>query len=772
MPLLVGAAQAAAPNTGASTLQEVVVTAQKREQRLQDVPISVTALSQTQLVANRIENVNDLNGLAPNLTTRPSAGSTQIANYTLRGLFATGSAPGADKGVSEYIDGVYLQNPSSSIFNLADIQRIEVLKGPQGTLFGRNATGGAVSVFTRNPTGRFGFKQDFTGGNYDEFKSRTRLDLPAFGPLSATLMYTHEQRRGDVRNLGAGRVWDYSKAAPGVEGLEVSPSWLGGENINAFFAAIRFAPSAKFNAVLKWDWSHDDYTPDANGIALVRPGALAGIVALTNTPISTTRPDAVNNWFSTPGHATNSGTNLTMDYDATDHIKLRDIVAYRYARTQANNQLDGLGGIQLAPGLPFLGIVNSTLEHDNQFSNEMQFNYNASWVTFTAGWLHFDSHQSEGGPPGAANTIIFSPFPIPNAAPPVFNFVIPLARIFGDGVTQSALSVVHLRSEAIYAQPEIHLTKQLDVVFGIRETWDHKRGTDTGAPGSPIPIIYDKSKASFLGGINYKPTDDILTYIKYSTGYVSGGFLANFAYKAETAKSWEAGIKSDWFEHRLRANLAIYTVRYGDLQQVTSGSTFHLIVPSVPQTAPQVTFNLGNARATGFEFETSAKPTEHITLDGGVGYTHFKVLELQPFLGTLTPGQPTTWYPPYRPEWTANLSGEYDTGEIVDGAHASFRLDANFQSQSHTCSCGSILATVSDPFGVIRDTTIPDQWTLNGRIALTDFRTKYGMRGTVAIWGKNLTDNKNEVFTAYLGPFTGANYQWARTFGVDLTFEY
>jgi iron complex outermembrane receptor protein len=416
MPLLAGAAQAAAPTSqGAATLQEVVVTAQKREQRLQDVPISVTALSQTQLVANRIENVNDLNGIAPNLTTRPSAGSTMIANYTLRGLFATGSAPGADKGVSEYIDGVYLQNPSSSIFDLADIQRIEVLKGPQGTLFGRNATGGAVSVFTRNPTGRLGFKQEFTGGNYDEFKSRTRLDLPAFGPLSATLMYTHQQRRGDVRNLGAGTVWDYSKAAGGIEGKEVSPTWLGSENINAFFIAVRFAPSAKFNAVYKFDWTENDYTPDPNGLAatrLVELGPfLGGAFATSRTPVTTTRPDAVDNWFSTPGKSANTGHNLTMDYDLSDHIKLRDIVAYRWSRTQANNQLDGLGGVYLpvAPGLsfPFLGIVNSTLEHDNQFSNEFQFNYNQSWVTFTAGWLHFDSHQSEADRP-ARPTPLFS----------------------------------------------------------------------------------------------------------------------------------------------------------------------------------------------------------------------------------------------------------------------------------------------------------------------------------------------------------------------------
>jgi iron complex outermembrane receptor protein len=757
-------AGAAAPQTApaapmaSSQIEEVVVTAQKREQRLQDVPISVTALSSADLVANRVDNVQDLNGLAPNLTTRPSAGGAYIANYTIRGLFAQGSAPGADKGVSQYIDGVYLQNAGASIFDLAEIQRIEVLKGPQGTLFGRNATGGAISIFTRNPPGKFGFKQEFTVGNYDQFRSRTRIDTPTWGPFSATLTFTHIQRRGDIKNLGAGTVWDYSHATFGAIGKLTSPQTLGDQDINAVFTAVRFAPTDKVEALYKFDYSHNDFTPDANGVAATRFPPVLSFLGSSNTPITTTRPSAVNNWFSAPGHTTNYGHNLTMTYAVDPHLKLKNIFAVRYSSLFVANELAGFGGVLVAPNVPFLSLDSATETHEHQWSDEFQVNYDVNWLTLTAGYLHFEDKVSIGAPPGPPNTIIFSIVP---------GFVIPFAK-----PVPSIPSSVHLVSDAGYGQAEFHVTTQIDLVGGVRWTRDKKNGVDNGFPGSPIPIIYDKSKMSYLVGANYKPTDDILAYIKYSTGYVSGGFLANNAYKPETAASLEGGVKSEWFEHRLRANLAVFSVHYANLQQVTSGATYCLIQPAVPCTSPQVTFNFGDAHAKGFELEMTAKPLEGVTLDGGVGYTNFKVTNLAPFLGTTTPGLATTWYPPYRPDWTVNLAAQYDTHELVAGAHGSLRVDADFRSQSHLCSCGAELGHVSDPAGIIAATTIPGSWLVNARAALVNIDLGHGVVGTAALWGRNIFDNKEEVFAGFGVVFVGANYERARTFGADFSIEF
>src|ERR1700753_1377341 len=226
------AQQAPVEAARATGLEEIVVTAQRREQRLQSVPISITALSSEALKANRIETVADLNAVAPNLTVRLGAGGNQSPNYTLRGILGASSAAGQDKGVSPYLDGVYLQAQSGSIFELADIERIEVLKGPQGTLFGRNATGGAIQIITKDPTGELGGYQEFTAGNYAIFRSKTHVDLPAFGPVSASITYLHSQRDGDTKNSGAGTQWNYY--GTGTEsGTLTSPSRLGDDDTNA-----------------------------------------------------------------------------------------------------------------------------------------------------------------------------------------------------------------------------------------------------------------------------------------------------------------------------------------------------------------------------------------------------------------------------------------------------------------------------------------------------------------------------------------------------------
>jgi iron complex outermembrane receptor protein len=176
-------AQATASENGG--LEEIVVTAQKREQSLQDVPIAVTAVTQENLQANRIYTVNDLSAIAPGVTVKPSAGGISTPSFTIRGQVSFGVVAGSDKQVSIYIDGVYISSPRGSIFQLPDIQRLEVLRGPQGTLFGRNATAGAVSITTRDPSGEAHVKVEGTYGNLDAYRVRVTAETPQFGPFSA-----------------------------------------------------------------------------------------------------------------------------------------------------------------------------------------------------------------------------------------------------------------------------------------------------------------------------------------------------------------------------------------------------------------------------------------------------------------------------------------------------------------------------------------------------------------------------------------------------------
>jgi iron complex outermembrane receptor protein len=242
-------AQSVSPQSEWSGLEEIIVTAQRREQSLQDVPIAVTALTSEDLVANRVLSVADLTGLAPGLIVAESAGGGKIPFFIIRGATSAGLVPGSDKQVSLYLDGVYLSSTRGSIFDLPDLERIEVLRGPQGTLFGRNATAGAVSISTRDPTGEVGVKVLASIGNYDQYRFGVSVDLPQVGPLSGYVSALYNYRRGDIRNVAAGQIWDRRNALSQRNAkVTRSPEFLGTTDSTSVFGALKFE-SGDFSTV-------------------------------------------------------------------------------------------------------------------------------------------------------------------------------------------------------------------------------------------------------------------------------------------------------------------------------------------------------------------------------------------------------------------------------------------------------------------------------------------------------------------------------------------
>jgi iron complex outermembrane receptor protein len=715
-------------------VEEVVVTAQKREQRLQDVPASVTALSMESLAVGRVQNVSDLDGLSPNLTIQTVPAGSGVPVYSMRGVIASASAPGADKGVAIYIDGVYLAAGSGSTFNLADIERVEVLKGPQGTLFGRNSTGGAVSFTTRGPKGEFGLKQEFTVGNYDQIRTRTRIDTPRIGPFSAAVTFTHSERRGDTRNLGAGTVWDYSRV--GGPAAVVSPTWLGNNDTDSWAASVRFEATSNLDFVYKFDHTNQTGTEVGVGVTRVILPTLIAFQAANPRPTvpSLTRSDAVNNWHVTENHLKAEGHVLTTNWRATDQITVKNIVAYRTNTYSApGSQLDGLGGMT-AGGAPFMGIVTHSAGSDEQFSEELQVDYDSKFMHVTAGGLWWRHTAQKGQYGTAANSDAFRAYP---------NFVVQ------PPVNPARQNRVTTKSKAVYAQGEFHLMEQLDVVLGGRYTDDTKYGIDLSLP-TPDPIDFSKGEWTYTAGVNYKPMDGVLTYAKYSTGYISGGELSTLEFRTERAKSWEAGVKADWFDHRLRTNLSLFSAKYVDLQISGPGTLY-----GVPQAA-QVLVNAGDAKAKGFELETTLVPIERLTLGANLGYLDFKYGRLDPRFvaaGNTVVAQ--------RPKWTANLSAQYETPPVLGDAHLNMRVDANYES-GHNGSANPTLRAWS---------YIPGVWNLNGRIALEQIDIG-GHNATLALWGRNLLDEDGLRYAVALGPVVSASYEPARTFGLDLTFEW
>jgi iron complex outermembrane receptor protein len=748
--LLAGAALMATPasaqDDGGPQLEEIVVTAQKREQNLQDVPVAVTALSESTIQTNRIVDVRDLSAMAPNLTVRVSSGGSSLPTYSMRGLVTGGGALGADRGISVYIDGVYVQAGSGSIFQFADLERIEVLRGPQGTLFGRNATGGAISILTRGPTGEFGVRQELSYGNYDQLRTKTRLDLPRMGPFSAAVTFVHSERDGDIRNLGAGTFWNYGAAGLG---LRVSPKRLGDSNVNAVLASAKLDLD-RFDVTYKYDYAQDHYTPEGQGVAyldLVAP-SIAGIVRgqpnpAILTPVTNQRPDAVNNWYATPSYVESWGHSLTANVRINDDISLKNILSVRKSAVSTTYQLDGLGGLRVG-GAPFLLLANTGEQSDRQWSNEVQLNWNHKLFALTTGYIHFENKSIGGGFEGVANAVAFSAVP---------NFVV--------AAFPNRHSEVKLKSDAVFAQLEGHVTSQIDLIGGWRLTKDRKDGVDRTVVGLNQPIRYRKSRPTYLAGINFRPVDGVLTYAKYSTGYISGGFLASRAYQPELAKAYEAGVKADLFDRRLRTNLALFRVKYSDLQLTTSGANL-----TPPNPAGVVLVNAADAKAKGFEWENTFVPVEGLTFGASVGYTDFKYTRVDRVIGTLQ-----NYLPINRPKWTGVLSGQYESGEIFSGGHALVRVDANYRGKTllgYTRIGGNPAA--------LDALTTDNSWVVNARAALVDMDVR-GANVQVALWARNLFDNKDLTNASSLnlgaiGSVFPGSYERARTYGVDLIMAF
>jgi iron complex outermembrane recepter protein len=765
------APQAPAEGQG-EELQEIIVTAQKREQSSIDVPIAISVVTQEALQANRVTSVADLSGLAPNLDVRQSAGSAGIPAFSMRGITSYGVVPGSDKETSIYLDGVYISSTAGSTFDLPDIQRIEVLRGPQGTLFGRNATAGAISVVTRSPTGNFEVNQEVSVGNYNEIRSRTTIDSPTWGPFTAYASFVHDQRRGDIRNLGAGTVWDRTGPNTG-EGVQYSPQYLGDKDENAWFSAVKFEPTDSFTTTYKFDYEVNHFTP--TGVAPIvlntkdpemGVGAgLATLLGLVSSPpaldTSARRPDAVNNSFSTPGVQHNEGHTLTSELLLTDTLRLKNIAAYRQSDIFSASQIDGLGGLVI-PGLAqVLVTVDNILAANQQWSDELQLNYDSKWLHLTSGALFFRQRDVFGAPPGFPNNFAFALIPLSGRLP------------LGDLAT----SYNRAHSVAGYTQAEVQIAPRFEFVGGIRVTTDRKSGTyvsggtyvpgpgDSFTTGTFINQLnssfdYGKTKTTYSAGLNYKPSEYSLIYGKYSTGYVSGGAVGPVSYAPETVGSWEVGAKGDFLDHRLRSSLALFYAKYENLQSAQGGSNV-----GQPELGT-VIIDQGDEVAKGVEWDASALPVKGVTLGASLGYTHVSFGTVNPILIASAGG---AYGVTLIPTWTSDLSAQYETPPLFREARLVFRTDANWRDKELT-DANSGRAITFPVFAPLAAS--PATWLVNARVALEDI--KMGpTTGEIALWGRNLSNSDVTQFPLTFLSYAGsADFQPARTFGADFSLKF
>ncbi len=756
-------------------LEEVIVTAQKREQSLQDVPVAVTALTKEMIEVNTVVDVNDLSGLAPNLSVRPAAGGTNVPAFNMRGITSYGVVPGSDKQISIYLDGVYIGSPKGSIFQLPDIERLEVLRGPQGTLFGRNATGGAISIATREPLGDFAVRQKLGFGNRDYFRSDTTVDLPTIGDFSAYLTYSMEEQDGDIDNEGAGTTWDRSAFN---YGKGTSPDTLGAVDTETVFFAALWEPTDTFSLSYKYDYSKDESSPTGNAIAsdfytgtLPPQGAIfLDLLAAANPDLlwngKTTRPDSVNNAWSLNRDQEVQGHNLTATWEVNDSLMLKNTLAYRKSEVFQPADISGTSGWVIGPvvggalGLPadtpFCYACSQSNSEGDQWSNELQLNYDSDFATVTAGLLYFESEDESGGPRGSTNTFIFGFLP---------DYVVPS----GD----DSYSLNEAKSYAVYSQTEFHITDSMDLLAGLRYTKDDKSGTYiTGDEDSNLTyqdFDYDDNNVSYLLGVNYRFSDGVMAYAKYSTAFVSGGSVAGFGFEPEEADSWEVGAKADFFGGRLRTNVALFDVTYENLQTAQSGAN----VPGGEDIAVLIVEG-GELDVQGLELEVTALPLEGLTLSATLGYQDAEFAEVTQLVAeTVFAAGPlafpnSDFLPTLTPEWNGNLSANYETNPLFGSAYLSLGITGTWQDDMRLDSNpGRAAAT---PFGVAE--FIPASWIVNARASLKSIEFGDHLVGEVSLWGRNLTDNDEITFATNFGGFPSATFQEERSYGIDLVINF
>jgi iron complex outermembrane recepter protein len=765
-------------------VEDIIVTAQKREQRLLDVPIAVSALGAESLQANRITTINDLSGLAPGLTTSTVAGGSRNVQLSMRGNTSNGVVPGADRAVGIYIDGVYIAGSKGVIFDLPEIQRIEVLRGPQGTLFGRNSDSGAISITTRDPKGEFGGKAYATFGNRAQRRYGISLDLPQMGPFSGYISYLHTEKRGDIRNTAAGMRWDRtSSAVSRMANVAVSPEYLGSDNAESFFAALKFE-SGDFTTVYKFDLLRSDFTPTATaptGLNAAAPGVGPFLAELVRTQafavpfaLDGKRPEAVANGYNVPGYQRGEGHTLTSTYRFSDRVSVKNIFAYRTAELFSTNSFDGLSALLLTPtsapllgfpsslvGTPFVAVGSTVQARSKQYSDEIQLNYNSKLLTATVGgiWFNGTDRTNEYLQQVNPSFAIFPGNVVPNNT---------FGRTFNE-----------ITSLAAYAQFEIHATDKLDFILGGRLTGDTKDGDlfyklASGSPTLLTATTYKSSKFTYSIGVNFKPNNDTLIYAKYSTGFTSGGSTSGITFRPEEVKSYEAGLKAALFDNKVQATFAVYLANYKDVQGATSP-----VIAGMPQFIAQVTgdpnrasvvgtfvINNGDLDAKGFEFDLTAAPMRGVSFGGSLGYSDSKFKNVNALVLAANEG---AYGQIFLPDWTASLWGQYNTPPLGLGdAYASFRFDMRWQS-SYPMNANPNRVAIQT-FLPVNGSTAPYA-ILNGRIALEDLKFG-GLTGEIAAWGKNLSDNRSASYALILGPVGGANFIPARSYGVDLTVKF
>ncbi|QZP07040.1 TonB-dependent receptor [Caenibius sp. WL] len=627
-------AYAATPGDGAQAegLGEIIVTAQKRAEPLQKTPLSISAMTAADLVNKGINDITDLRSEVPSLQITPHPNSAITARIFIRGVGNNDDQITQDPSVAVYLDGVYVARSQGLAGEVADLERIEVLRGPQGSLYGRNATGGAINFITKAPElGRLSVRQDLTVGNRGQFRALSKVNIPIGDRLAIELGYLRSEKDGFVRNQGTG------------------VKRFGDERRDAYRAAVHWQPVENFDVRYTYDRSEVNDTP-------------AYIAQVPLYPATASRPkggspfvqDLQRNDVVAQGH------NLTLDWQVSDALTIKSITGFRrLANTTHQDYLTGAFG-------PFPVVATYFDSRQKQFSEELQLIGKAfgDQVQYVLGAYYFDE---------SAKSYDISA----TARPP----------------RSDRYVTIDNTAYALYGQLTYRpdFAEGLYLTGGVRWSHDKRKATlqNISIPAAGTPTVsalgigdrsYDNVSPEFVVG--YSPNADLNLYAKLSRGYKSGGFnvrassIARFnaGFAPETLTSYEIGAKTSWFGNRLRVNVAAFIADYNDIQINVRTDPTNIAVTDV--------LNAGKARIKGVELDVTARPVAGLTLTANYAYLHARYKEIIDGTGTdITDTFRFVQAPPH----SLTASAEYEFPETPIGRLAIY-ADYSYQSRKFTAA--------------------------------------------------------------------------------------
>ena len=769
-----------APQSDDTGLVDIVVTATKRETNLQETPISISVMSADTITERKVQSLLDLaDGGVPSLRVAPFESRQSALTVGIRGIVPLdANQPAREQGVGIYIDNVYLGRQHGLNTGLFDIERIEVLKGPQGTLFGRNTEGGAVSIISKPPSGQFGGRIDAGFGNIGSYNNGIHLDLPEFAGFSIKLDAVIAHQNPVTKNPLAGQT-----------------GW-GFFDRSGFRAAIRWQPIDGITNDFSFDTAKDRNSPFYSQLLNYNPnGCLSGGTNLAPLAVP------ANSACVTPG-TTFTGTQGTVrplppgvvingdslmrvadigvpqkdtidktfgftnifKWKIADEFELRSITAWRGVEVEQNDNAGGLHRVPVitltaactaAAPCPFSRYSRADL-FQRQFSQELQAVGSIGSVDYVAGLYYFNERVSDD----AATPNTMGAIATLSGATVTGATYVPISFCTGalnpelgaavQGCSIDRASRVKSKSYAAYGQVTWNATDALHLTLGGRYTQDEKvgelifsRGIDyrtnpaAAARNGYAPLNEKWTRFNPMVTLAFDISDDVHTYAKYSTGYRAGGAssrTSNYqAFDPEDVKNYEVGFKADFLDRRARLNVAAYMmdrkgsqVDLSTIQPTATGNFNNLVTFNAP----------GTTKIKGVEVDFTVRPVDGLTVGVSYAYTDTDIplvpVTYREFTSTGAPtGNSTTtpqkFYVVYTPRNAASGSIDYIIPVGGNDTRVKLHIDANYAQATQSF----------DQFAIKADKS----FIVNGRVSLLDIgagNTKFN----VGLWSRNLFDNQ------------------------------